>query len=350
VAKAHGGPIEIFGVTVAQVDDKVRLQAVDTWMDSLDMFRQIAPNGIIAKEPMNQRVDLETALDVGKDYAPPNSLAEATKAEQAANPATGPQTGCPFNFQLDGAQIGEEFNKTDAMQMPAPQDVIPKHISDSTGLPADAFVPNQGADTQKTAFDTQAEPSDSQNLVQSAAAQGADADLDHVESNFHDAHEHQESDPGASQGITTEAVSQDAVDARPLDVESSLPGLPRSVYSSAVSGNLEDRLQQHNDANIHQDLHSASMSNALNQQQQQVNYVDTHMDEQKTYGTHDAVDQHLESSADHVHPHPHTAEDRLQPRVGEAVTVAPTAEETRMTHEEMSRITPGECPSLMNRE
>lgn len=50
-AKAHGGPIDIEGVTIARVDDKLRLQAVDTWFDSLQMFRQIAPDGVVKKEP-----------------------------------------------------------------------------------------------------------------------------------------------------------------------------------------------------------------------------------------------------------------------------------------------------------
>ena len=49
-AKAHGGQIDIEGVTVATVDDKVRLQKVETWFDPLEMFRQIAPNGIVNKE------------------------------------------------------------------------------------------------------------------------------------------------------------------------------------------------------------------------------------------------------------------------------------------------------------
>lgn len=44
-AKAHGGTIEIFGITVATVDDKVRLQKVETWFDPLSMFRQIDPSG-----------------------------------------------------------------------------------------------------------------------------------------------------------------------------------------------------------------------------------------------------------------------------------------------------------------
>lgn len=39
--KAHGGLIDIQGVTVAKVDDKVRLQSVDTWFDPMEMFRQI---------------------------------------------------------------------------------------------------------------------------------------------------------------------------------------------------------------------------------------------------------------------------------------------------------------------
>jgi hypothetical protein len=45
VAKAHGGLIDIQGVTVATVDDKVRMQQVETWFDPMEMFRQIDPEG-----------------------------------------------------------------------------------------------------------------------------------------------------------------------------------------------------------------------------------------------------------------------------------------------------------------
>jgi hypothetical protein len=38
--KAHGGKIEIPGVTVAHVDEKVRLRKADTWFDPLEIFRQ----------------------------------------------------------------------------------------------------------------------------------------------------------------------------------------------------------------------------------------------------------------------------------------------------------------------
>src|SRR6267154_1532256 len=57
-AKAHGGPIDIEGVTVATVDDKVRLQNVHTWFDPLEMFRQIAPNGVVNKESIPKMVSI----------------------------------------------------------------------------------------------------------------------------------------------------------------------------------------------------------------------------------------------------------------------------------------------------
>jgi hypothetical protein len=49
IAAAHGGQIDIQGITVAHVNEAVQLQSVETWFDPLEMFRQIAPNGIVNK-------------------------------------------------------------------------------------------------------------------------------------------------------------------------------------------------------------------------------------------------------------------------------------------------------------
>lgn len=62
-AKAHGGAIDIQGVTVATVNDKVQLQDVRTWFDPMDMFRQIAPNGVVKKEKAAEGVSPGDALD-----------------------------------------------------------------------------------------------------------------------------------------------------------------------------------------------------------------------------------------------------------------------------------------------
>lgn len=62
--KAHGGPIDIQGITVAQVDDKVRLQKVETWFDPLEMFRQAAAKGNVTTQTVeNKTTSLSDVLD-----------------------------------------------------------------------------------------------------------------------------------------------------------------------------------------------------------------------------------------------------------------------------------------------
>lgn len=44
---AHGGPIDIEGVAIAKVNEKLQLQTVEVFFDPLAMFRQMAPDGEI---------------------------------------------------------------------------------------------------------------------------------------------------------------------------------------------------------------------------------------------------------------------------------------------------------------
>jgi hypothetical protein len=66
-AKAHGGSIDIQGVTVASVNDKVQLQAVRTWFDPLDMFRQIAPDGVVKKEKVPEGKSPEDVVEQAQE-------------------------------------------------------------------------------------------------------------------------------------------------------------------------------------------------------------------------------------------------------------------------------------------
>jgi hypothetical protein len=66
-AKAHGGPIDIQGVTVATVNDKVQLQAVRTWFDPMDMFRQIAPDGVVKKEQVDKTLSPGEAIEQAQE-------------------------------------------------------------------------------------------------------------------------------------------------------------------------------------------------------------------------------------------------------------------------------------------
>ena len=48
--QAHGGPIDIEGITVAKVNDNLQVQALDIWYDPMAMFRQISREHQISSE------------------------------------------------------------------------------------------------------------------------------------------------------------------------------------------------------------------------------------------------------------------------------------------------------------
>ncbi len=100
--------------------------------------------------------------------------------------------------------------------------------------------------------------------------------------------------------------------------------IPRSIYSSAVSGNVEDVIKTARRGNYE--------------------------DESKRTGTRDAIDEHLERSVEAEHPHPKDMEKMVQPEPGKAVAAPAYSEETRATMNEMSEIKPGEDELTMNRE
>ncbi|KAF1949204.1 hypothetical protein CC80DRAFT_497668 [Byssothecium circinans] len=103
-ANAHGGAIDIQGVTVATVNDKLQLQSVRTWFDPLDMFRQIAPTGVVKKEAVDKSLAPADALDsdvkVEIDQTP-QVKASATAELPERHPPIDMQklvegVGCPF--------------------------------------------------------------------------------------------------------------------------------------------------------------------------------------------------------------------------------------------------------------
>ncbi|KAK4099024.1 hypothetical protein N658DRAFT_498836 [Parathielavia hyrcaniae] len=60
--KAHGGPIDIEGIVVAEVNDKLQLQKVEVFFDPMGMFRQMAPDG----ETGVTKVKVDAETDDGK--------------------------------------------------------------------------------------------------------------------------------------------------------------------------------------------------------------------------------------------------------------------------------------------
>lgn len=99
--KAHGGPIDIQGVTVATVNDKVQLQSVRTWFDPMDMFRQIDPEGSLKKASVPKNVSPADAIDdaqEGVEVPEEQTLPDRTVERPAGHPETAGAGigGCPF--------------------------------------------------------------------------------------------------------------------------------------------------------------------------------------------------------------------------------------------------------------
>ncbi|KEQ84408.1 hypothetical protein M438DRAFT_405636 [Aureobasidium pullulans EXF-150] len=250
-AKAHGGAIDITGITVATVDDAVRLQEVNTYFDPIEMFRQIAPNGIVNKQVVDKRIDPSAALDAdipsqdGVELAHKHSSVHAnesspTDTATSQNKTHGPSSSetCPVSGASMSAALSAGCPVMSAMQ------------SSSTTSPTNS---SPGSDWVKV----------------------------------------------------------------PTNEE----GTPRSAYSSSVTGDVEHRMS-----------------------------ADNKIDYNKEADAHDEVDEHLESSAETVHPHPHTMEHAVKPVIGDAVVAGPQSEETKLAHREMSSVTKDEEPLLMNRE
>ena len=335
---------------MAEVDDKLRLQAVDTWMDPLAMFRQIAPQGVVNKEVLNHKVEEADALDDAPNH--------------------------------DGVKIAEEYNqpKGEHSNDVAPEEAVEKHVSGRTGRPPDGFVPQfgscpfttqPGAESERAILPSEAEPVDAmyddavaaerqapetipmstetlvtetlppttgaistasdvhpgQEIVAVAADHGGMMDIDKPEPNAQETTlvantlEPPELPADSKEGV--EKPCQTGTGPQTGDKRSA-EDVPRSMYSSAVNGNVEDVMKAPRSDDI--------------------------IDESVATGTHDAIDQHLEQSANEVHPHSKEVEQEVKPDAGEAVAASTDSEETRKTQEEMSKIRPYECPTIMNRE
>lgn len=83
-AKSHGGTIDIQGVTIATVNDKLQVEKLETWFDSMEMFRQIAPQGIINKENKGQDTS-DTTTTTGAEDA---EVAGVNAIKEASQPGT----------------------------------------------------------------------------------------------------------------------------------------------------------------------------------------------------------------------------------------------------------------------
>lgn len=345
-AKAHNGPIDIEGVTVAQVDDQVRLQKVETWFDPLEMFRQIAPNGIVNKEAREPHHDGDGTDQEEHRAAEAAETKDESQAAEKVTSTAQTNTDIPqlqktadslpqLNNSLNEVSGALDLSASSMTQSKEKVEVTSRDVEGqveknneiamtdndklSAKVNADATVSPYNADLIEASPSTRSK--DKQQLTPSSIpVTTPDSDSKPHLKNFEDG-DHpvvMETNPRA---VTHEVPQVPTPTADPL-----VTGIqPRS---NDQTGTAEPQLP----------------SNAiLNQIPKTLESVQSDFRQLSSrVGDFEARINKLEGVPSKVN--------ETAPTPGNAVAANPESEETQRTHEEMSRISAGECPFLMNRE
>ena len=329
-AKAHGGLIDIEGVIVATVDDKVRLQNVRTWFDPLEMFRQIAPNGVVNKESIPETVSI--TLD------DEDQTKEGLKASQDTSNSGKELLGLQLDGTVDAAESRQAVSTieptADSAEVLEFQKNIPRHVTEST----DHIETSKGVEKSVDAHDTKDNSTEKAEVIdRSSRAQETEEKTLSVESD-------------TKNSLVTEKIPR-TPNMKPNDK----PTL--GLNSATESGMLESRPSSSGSSSWTKVSHSDSITSIPSPGRTNTSSNANNTEEVTTKATGPSkhmssilggIDQSAAHSADLVHPHPKDMEARVNPGPGEAVAAAPDREEARLTHEEMSNITSMECPFLMN--
>ena len=404
-AKAHGGPIEIFGVTVASVDDKVRLQNVDTYMDPLQMFRQIAPNGIVNKQPMNRKVGLTDALDPksGPEVATTASHAQQVPLETTVEPMSSLNT-CPFappqlidvepsvqqhDNISDGtanvaSQIPEEINQEELQRRfdestdaPSTENQVHNHVSNSQHHEDEIGEKGVDMETKAQAIieehdisnapETQSDPVKSCHNDMHSDVQAPTIVTEHTTSNAQDTQPvltsnttaAEDSIPelgsGTHNGKDMDAQAQKTVEEHPApnaqDTQPAIECKTATIEDSATSPDTGDIYSAV--ADTEDDTRKPTDTAELNEQQT----TNDSQNAENLFQTSGALDKQTNGDlkpalmsephpAEDIHPHPKDVEEYVQPEAGEAVVASSGIEEAQKTHEEMSNVTPQESKQM----
>ena len=208
---------------MATVDDKVRLQKVETWFDPMEMFRQISPNGVVNRQIVPKKADNES------------TSSEPTKQEEGQSPP---------------AKAGAD---------------------NTTELPSRTSSLSESSGWTKV----------SEQAPSAAAAAGTTAPATEETST-------KLTDSAAAAVITAEdGSSKEAIKEQVAQLEASKADGMRPTEAEGVTTTTQA---------------------------------------------------------------PNDMEKAVQPGPGESVVAPASSEEARKTHEEMSKVTPMECPFLMNQE
>ena len=156
-AKSHGGPIELMGTTWAWVDDQIRVKKLETWFDPLEMFRQIAPSGIVNRETVYPEDDSIVVPEKrkGEETDMPNQAA-TLPVEALADHAAGDVQPTIITNDSDRADDTNVVNPDCTLHSPL-STLLDDHLS-----------PNSQTTSQATAAVAPGHPANQQESIKAA--------------------------------------------------------------------------------------------------------------------------------------------------------------------------------------
>ncbi|MCJ1465834.1 hypothetical protein MMC07_004453 [Pseudocyphellaria aurata] len=331
-AKAHNGPIDIEGVTVAQVDDQVRLQKVETWFDPLEMFRQIAPNGIVNREA---RQTNQTGENNDQEEHMATANAESQITEKSA-PSTHPSSDFPQlpnttdkvpqpRPNLDKASgaldLSSPSNDAEAQLKPYKEVAVTESEKMPAQLNKDPDVTAPPLDADPLAASTSTQSQNKKQLTpDSTRGPTPDSDSKPRMKNLEDGDQPEDGEPKPSD-VANGELQVPAVDILPTGVQLRSNKETSIAEQQIPSNGLLKQILKKLD----------SVQSDFRQLSARIGEFETRVSKLE------GVPSNLAGTAP-------------TPTVGNAVATTSKSEETRRTHEEMSRISGGECPFLMNME
>lgn len=343
-AKAHNGPIDIEGVTVAQVDDQVRLQKVETWFDPLEMFRQIAPNGIVNKEAREpHHVGDYTDQEEDRAAGSVETNAESNIAEKLTSTVQA-NAGIPqLQKTADSLPQLNTNEVSGALDLSAPNITQSKEKVEANSRDAGGQVEthNEVAMTENDKLSAKVNADPALPLYHADPIEASPSTR---------SKDKQQLTPGSKPVTTPDSDSKphlmnlgdedhpEVMEAKPRAVTHEVSQVPSPAADSLVAG-LQPRSNDQTE-NAEPQLPSNVLLNQIPKTLESV---------QSDFRQLSSRAGDLETRLNKLEGVP-TMLTETAPTPGSAVAANPESEETQRAHEEMSRISAGECPFLMNRE
>ena len=108
--KAHGGSLDIQGLTVAKVDAKLRVTSLETWFDPMDMFNQMKPDPSTAEVYLDDhKLNSAEAKELLEENPGHDSGVEAL-VDEVKGPVSSTSVASSLTETIEGDPIANKEN------------------------------------------------------------------------------------------------------------------------------------------------------------------------------------------------------------------------------------------------